>query len=58
MKRLDQGHSHPLLEHPKTIMPRPGIEPGPPALQHSSKEPFKQLTLLLFGSPTAPTFFS
>jgi hypothetical protein len=26
MKRLDQGHLHPLLEHPETNMSRPGIE--------------------------------
>ncbi len=31
LKRLDQGHLHPLLEHPETNMSRPGIEPGPPA---------------------------
>jgi hypothetical protein len=27
MKRLDQGHLYPLLEHPETNMSRPGIEP-------------------------------
>jgi hypothetical protein len=31
MKRLDQGHLHPLQEHPETNKSRPGIEPGPPA---------------------------
>ncbi len=31
MKRLDQGRLHPQLEHPETIMSRPGIELGPPA---------------------------
>jgi hypothetical protein len=43
MKRLDQGHPHPLLEHPKKNIPRPGIEPGPSASQHSSTELFEQL---------------
>jgi hypothetical protein len=33
MERLDQGHLHPLLEHPETNMSRPGNEPGPPASQ-------------------------
>jgi hypothetical protein len=42
MKRLDQGHLHPLLEHPETNMSRPGIKPGPPG-EYSSKELFEQL---------------
>jgi hypothetical protein len=42
MKRLDQG-----LLHPETNMSRPGIEPGAPG-EHSSKELFEQLMLLLF----------
>jgi hypothetical protein len=29
MKRLDQGHLHPLLEHPEKNVSRAGIEPGP-----------------------------
>ncbi len=33
--RLDQGHLHPLLEHPETNMSRPGVEPEPPASQAS-----------------------
>ncbi len=54
MKRLDQGHLHPLLEHHETNMSRPGIEPEPPGAtgEHSSKELFKQLLLLLFGTST------
>ncbi len=56
MKRLDQGHLNPLLEHPKTNMSRPGIEPWPPG-EHSSKELFEQLMLLLFGTSTASIFF-
>jgi hypothetical protein len=38
MKRHDQGYLHPLLllEHPKTNMSRPGIEPGSPASQAST----------------------
>ncbi len=28
MKRLDQGHLHPLIEHPETNMSQPGIEPS------------------------------
>ncbi len=28
MKKVDQGHLHPLLEQPKTDMSQPGIEPG------------------------------
>ena len=28
MKRFDQGHLHPLLEHPETDMSQPGIEPS------------------------------
>ncbi len=27
IKRLDQGHLHPLLEHPETNKSRPEIEP-------------------------------
>jgi hypothetical protein len=33
MERLDQGHLHPLLEHPETNMSRPGIECASPASQ-------------------------
>jgi hypothetical protein len=36
MKRFDQGHLNPLLEHPETNMSRQGIEPGPPASQAST----------------------
>jgi hypothetical protein len=36
MKRLDLGHLHPLLEHLKTKMSRPGIKPGLPASQAST----------------------
>jgi hypothetical protein len=36
MKRRDQGHLHPLLEHPETNMSRPGIEPVPLASQAST----------------------
>ncbi len=45
MERLDQGHLHPLLEHPETNMSRPGIEPRSPALRrsgYSNKELFEQ----------------
>jgi hypothetical protein len=53
MKRLDQGHLHPLLEHPETNMSRPGIEPVPPVAQTSTLELFEQLLLLLFRTSTA-----
>ncbi len=36
VKRLNQGHLHPLLEHPETKMSRPGIVPRPPASQAST----------------------
>jgi hypothetical protein len=31
MKRIDQGHLHPLLEHHESNESRPGIEPRSPA---------------------------
>jgi hypothetical protein len=46
MERLDQGHLHPLLEHPETNMSRPDIEPGSHAGKHS-KELFEQLLYVL-----------
>ncbi len=54
MKRLDQGHPHPLLEHPETNMSRPGIEPRTACVtgEHSSKELFEQLMPLLFVTST------
>jgi hypothetical protein len=52
MKRLDQDHLHLLLEHPKTNMSRPGIEPRLPASQASTlaKKLFEQL--FFFGTST------
>jgi hypothetical protein len=54
MKRLDQGHLHPLLEHSETNKSRPEIEPGVACVigEHSSKELLEQLMLLLFGTST------
>jgi hypothetical protein len=37
MDKLDQGHFHPLLEHPETNKSRPGIEPGPPPAPQASR---------------------
>jgi hypothetical protein len=42
MERLDQGHLHPLLEHPETNAL--GWKSNPGCLRHSSKELFEQLT--------------
>jgi hypothetical protein len=52
--KLDQGHFHPFLEHPETNLSWPGIEPGQSASQceHSNKELFEQLMLLLLGTYT------
>jgi hypothetical protein len=54
MKRLDQGHLHPLLQHPQTNMSSPGIEPRAACVtsEHASKDLFEQLMLQLFGSST------
>jgi hypothetical protein len=52
MERLDQGHLHPLLERPEANLSRPGIEPAFFAGEHSSKELFEQLNLLLFVTST------
>jgi hypothetical protein len=38
MERLDIGHLHPLLEHPRLTCPGQKISPG----EHSSKELFEQ----------------
>jgi hypothetical protein len=57
MKRLDQGHPHPLLEHPKKNIPQPEIEPGPSASQHSSTELFEQLYAVAIRNPYSTNFF-
>ncbi len=44
-ERLDQRHLHPLPEHPETHLSLPGIEPGLPASQYSSKELFEKLAI-------------
>jgi hypothetical protein len=44
MKKLDQGHLHPLLEHLETNMSWLGIKPGPSASPASIL--FEQLILL------------
>jgi hypothetical protein len=51
MDIFDQGHLHPLLEHPKTNISQPGIEPG---LSNTlaSKELLEQLMLLPFETST------
>jgi hypothetical protein len=51
MERLEQGHLHPLLQHPETKMSRPGIERGSP-VSHSSKELFEHIILSLLGTYT------
>jgi hypothetical protein len=51
MEIFDQGHLHPLLEHPETNISQPGIEPGL-ANTLASKELLEQLMLLPFGTFT------
>jgi hypothetical protein len=48
MKRLDQGHLHPLLEHTAGNKTRVTYEPG----VHSSKELFEQLIRNLYSTGT------
>jgi hypothetical protein len=54
MKRLDQGHLHPLLEHPETNKSRAVKRTRVACVAgvHSSKELFEQLILLLLGTFT------
>jgi hypothetical protein len=58
MKRLDQGHLHPLIKHPEATISRAGLEPG--RLRH--RQTLQQratgirtayaVALLLFGTST------
>jgi hypothetical protein len=52
MKRLDQGHLHPLLEHLLGRQSNPGRRV---TSHHSSKELFEQLLLFPFGTSTVYT---
>jgi hypothetical protein len=60
MKRLGQCHLYPLLEHPETnIIFSVGNQTRAACVtgEHSSKELFEQLMLLLFGTSTNINFF-
>jgi hypothetical protein len=49
MERLDQGHLHPQLEHPRQTYHGQGANLRP-AVEYSSKELISQMLICLFGT--------